>query len=180
MKRRNNKDRGRLPAFVPLLKETLAAPAWRAMSHGARSLYVALKARYNSNNHNNGRLYLSTRDAAGEVGSSTEQIVRWYRELQFYGFIAMVTPPSLGVEERGKAAHWRLTECGHMHDPPTRDFLHWDGSKFHQKSRRQKLETRAGNPAQCVPGIRHSSDAEIRHSSPANCAGNPAHTRAPR
>jgi hypothetical protein len=31
--------------FVPLLKETLAAPAWRATSHGARSLYVALKLR---------------------------------------------------------------------------------------------------------------------------------------
>ena len=31
--------------------------AWRAMSHGARSLYVALKRRYNSSLHNNGRIF---------------------------------------------------------------------------------------------------------------------------
>ena len=31
--------------FVKVMLETLDAPAWRAMSHGARSLYVALKRR---------------------------------------------------------------------------------------------------------------------------------------
>jgi hypothetical protein len=38
------RDKGRLPAFVPLLKETLASPAWKAMSHGARSLFPTLPA----------------------------------------------------------------------------------------------------------------------------------------
>ena len=38
---RRNKDKGRLPDFVPLIKSTLKTPAWRAMSHGARSLYVS-------------------------------------------------------------------------------------------------------------------------------------------
>ena len=31
--------------FVPLLHATMDCPAWRAASHGARSLYIALKRR---------------------------------------------------------------------------------------------------------------------------------------
>jgi hypothetical protein len=127
---KHEKDKGRLGPFVPLLKDTLDAPAWRAMSHGARSLYVALKRRYNQNNHNNGRLFLSLRDAEKELGSHHNQIVRWYRELQHYGFIVLQTAGVLGVEGRGQAPRWRLTELGYMRDPPTRDFLCWDGKRF--------------------------------------------------
>jgi hypothetical protein len=125
------KDKGRITGpFVPLLKETLASPAWRAMSHGARSLYVALKAQYNSKLHNNGRIWLSVRDAAEELGSHRDQVARWFRELQFYGFIVMTSLGCLGVDGRGKAPHWRLTELGYMRDVPTRDFLKWDGTRF--------------------------------------------------
>ena len=56
--------------FVALLKETSQSPAWRSMSHGARSLYVCLKRRYHSKQHNNGRLYVSQRQAIKEIGSS--------------------------------------------------------------------------------------------------------------
>jgi hypothetical protein len=127
--------RERLSPFVPLLKSTLASPAWLAMSHGARSLYVALKAFYNQNIHNNGKLFLSTRDAADTIGSGTEEIVRWYRELQHYGFIVQVTGGCLGPDGEGFAPHWRLTELGYMKDPPTLDFMRWDGVKF--KGRRR-------------------------------------------
>ena len=33
-----NKDKGRLPPFVPVDREMMRSPAWRATSHGARSL----------------------------------------------------------------------------------------------------------------------------------------------
>jgi len=52
-----SRHRSKLPPFVPLLRETLDSAAWGAMSHGARSLYVALKRRYNSDFHNNGKIY---------------------------------------------------------------------------------------------------------------------------
>jgi hypothetical protein len=42
------------------------------------------------------------------------EIARWFRELQFYGFIVMTKGGSLGVEGKGKAPHWRLTELGYM------------------------------------------------------------------
>ena len=36
-----------------------------------------------------------------EVGSGTSQIGRWFRELQPYGFIVMVSPSCLGVDGKG-------------------------------------------------------------------------------
>jgi hypothetical protein len=76
------------PIFVMVLKETLDSPTWKAMSMGARVLYIALKRRYNHTVHNNGRVYLAQRTAAEEIGSDRHQIIRWFRELQHYGFIA--------------------------------------------------------------------------------------------
>jgi hypothetical protein len=128
-------DKGRLPPFVPLLKETLTSPAWRAMSHGARSLYVALKLRFSNNFKNNGKIYLSQRNAARELGSGFEEITNWFRELQHYGFIVQTQAGCLGVNGKGLAPHWRLTECGYMAELPTRNFLKWDGTKFKRHRR---------------------------------------------
>jgi hypothetical protein len=100
---------GKLPDFVPLIKSTMRTPAWRAMSHGAKSLYVALKCRYHTRLQN--AVYLSARVAAKELGSHKDYITRWHRELQYYGFTVIVRPGHLGVEGKGKAAHLRLTEC---------------------------------------------------------------------
>ena len=68
------------------------APAWRAMSHGAKVLFIALKRRYYPKNHNNGRIFLSQRLAVKELRSHHNEIARWYRELQHYGFIADLLP----------------------------------------------------------------------------------------
>jgi hypothetical protein len=43
--------------------------AWQAMPHGARSLHIALKARWSFNDNNNGHLFMSQRDASIELGS---------------------------------------------------------------------------------------------------------------
>jgi hypothetical protein len=145
MSRRNN-DKGRLGPFVPVLKETLDCAAWKAMSHGARSLYIAIKRRYSNNTHNNGRLYLSQRDAAEEIGSHTNQIGRWFRELQHFGFIVMTSAGCLGVDGDGIAPHWRLTELGHMKEPPTRDFLRWDGKAFRDRAPTPPKRHKKQNP----------------------------------
>ena len=92
---RRNQDKGRIEGpFVPMLVDTMASPAWKAMSPYARVVYYTLKSRYGHKIRNNGRL---------------------------------------GVEGKGKATHWRLTELGYMHEPPTRDFLKWDGEMFHEQ-----------------------------------------------
>jgi len=134
----SKKDKGRLRPFVPLDVEVMTSPAWRAMSHGARLLYIHLKRRWSFKQKNNGRLFLSHRDAQKELGGGTrDSISRWYRELQHYGFIVMTSPGHLGVDGRGKAPCWRLTELeafggrnGATWMLPTKDFNRWDGSKF--------------------------------------------------
>jgi hypothetical protein len=174
---RRDRDKERLPLFVPLLKDTLASPAWKAMSHGAKVLYIALKAKYFHKQHNNGRLFLSQRDAAAEIGSSTEEIRRWYRELVHYGFIVMTSPGCLGVEGRGKAPHWRLTELGYMHDPPTKDFIKWDGIRFQHRARTsRKTRSRVAYATQGVAEMLHTSVAEMLPTQTANCSGNATHT----
>jgi len=117
-------------------------------------LYVALKRRYRHKDHNNGRLFLSQRMAAKELNSHHNQIARWYRELQHYGFIVLSQPGYLGVEGKGKAPRWRLTELGYMRDLPTRDYERWDGTAFVDK------KSRAGKTARGVAETPHTSVRE--------------------
>jgi hypothetical protein len=126
--------------FVPLLKDTMKSEAWKASSHGARSLYVLLKARYNSKLQNH--VYLSTRDAAEELGSNShrDKVRLWFHELEHYGFIRMVSPAHHGVNGHGKAPHWRLTEEGYLGKQPTRDYLNWDGVLFEPEKRKPRPE----------------------------------------
>jgi hypothetical protein len=130
----SRKDKGRIAGpFVPMLTDTMKAPAWRAMSAYARVVYVALKSRYSFKIKNNGRIYLSVRQAAIETGLNKNIIARSFRELSYYGFIVQTEPGFLGVDGRGKSPHWRLTELGYMIEPPTRDFMRWNGEIFHEQ-----------------------------------------------
>ena len=122
-----------------------------AQCHTERGIYVSLKRRYNHNFSNNGRIYLPQRQAVAETGSGFEEIVRWFLELQHYGFIVQTRPGYLGLDGKGKAPHWRLTGglC-YMHDEPTRDFLLWDGVRFSRHRAggddKPKTESRCGKP----------------------------------
>jgi hypothetical protein len=141
----NRRNKRKLPPFVPLLKDTIKTEAWKALSHGARSLYAVLKGRYNINLQN--AVWVSTRDAEEELGqySTRRNVMRWFRELQHYGFIAMVSPAHHGVNGHGRAPHWRLTEEWHLSKAPTRDFLSWDGIPFTEKRKRDAPSFTAKN-----------------------------------
>ena len=131
---RRNKDKGRIEGpFVPMLIPTTSSPAWRATSPYAREVYRVLKSRYGPSIKNNGRIYLSTRDGADETGFNEKTVARSLRELQHYGFTVMTKAGCLGLDGKGVSPHWRLTELGYMHEPPTRDFLKWDGEMFHEQ-----------------------------------------------
>jgi hypothetical protein len=132
---------------------------------------MALKRFYNPQTHNNGRLFLSQRDAVAQVGSHHNQIARWFRELIHYGFIVQTAGGGLGLDGTGIAPHWRLTELGYMGDQPTRDYRRWDGRAFQDS----KTKARAGKPARSVLEIQHGGVRENQHSSGRKRAGNPAH-----
>jgi hypothetical protein len=141
-KHEKTRHRDRLPPFVPMLIGTIDQPAWQEMSHGAKVLYMALKRRYGIKYHNNGRLFVSQRTASKELRSHHNQIARWFRELQHFGFIVKTVPGFLGVEGKGQAPRWRLTELGYMRDPPTRDFTRWRGEPFSNKIPSRKRRTK--------------------------------------
>ncbi len=130
------RDRDKLPPFVPLLKETLASDAWRAMEPTSRLLYVALKARYSIDLRNNGRIYLPVRTAAREIALSVNTVMRGFREIEHYGFGVKTSEGCLGVEGKGRAPRWRLTEIGYLHEPPTKDFMRWKGALFRDPKNR--------------------------------------------
>jgi hypothetical protein len=141
---KDHRNKGRLPAFTAMFVDTTSSAAWRATSHGARSLFHALKRRYNRVVC--GAVYLSARKAADELGSNKDYVTRWFRELQYYGFIVMMTPGHLGSEGVGKAPHWRITDEWYHDKPPTRDFHKWDGQRFHEQKTPSHYLRKKQNP----------------------------------
>jgi hypothetical protein len=132
-KRRKN----RLPPFIPLIKATMTTPAWRTMSLGARMLNIEMRDRLRNDYANNGKLWLSCRDAADALGTkSTRSIVRWFAENEHYGFLRKTAEGFLGADGRGIAACYRFTEFPHGTHSPTRDFEKWDGKIFAYSPRR--------------------------------------------
>jgi hypothetical protein len=178
---RRRKISERLPPFVPLLITTLQSKAWRSMSHGARSLYIALRARFWPKAHNNGKIFLSVRDAAVEIGSSQEEICAWFKELQHYGFVVLMRSGHLGIEGKGRAPHWRLTELGYMHDPPTHDFLRWDGTtKFRRRQRPSRKEkSRSASAERGASEVLSTDATEVLSSNGSKCFGSAEHANGP-
>ena len=136
------RDKGRIEGqFVPVRYEVLDCPAWKAMSPGARCLYIALRRRVPKGRN---RVFLSHRNAVKEIGCAKASVGRWFDELEHYGFVVLLQHGCLGVDGKGKSPHWRLTELGQtsktsadgLLDPPTRDFLRWDGVKFQKTKSR--------------------------------------------
>src|SRR5262245_40863430 len=139
--------------FVPVTRAMLDYPAWKACSPGARMLYIALKRFLNEMIDNNGKIYLSHRDASKALGtSSLQSVARWFAELEFYGFIVKTTEGCLGVDGRGIAPHYRLTECVCNGEAATRDYEHWDGVLFvnpvteKRRLKKQNPEPVVGSP----------------------------------
>jgi hypothetical protein len=155
------KNSFKLPYFVPVFTATLDQPAWRAMSHGAQMLYIALKRHWSPQRGNNGSIFLSQRQAAQHLKSHHNQIARWYRELQHFGFIVMSTPGCLGVEGMGKAPRWRLTELPTASEPPTRDYENWDGQPFVDKKKSRAGKSARGVREKQQPGVRENRASEM-------------------
>jgi hypothetical protein len=160
MSKKRRSSLGRLPPFVPLYRTTIKSAAYKQLSFGARVLFTALLDRCV---HNNGHVYLSHRDAAEAIGhENRSDIANWFRELEHYGFIVKTEAASLGVDGKGKAPHWRITDRptkkdnGQL-DLPTDDFLRWDGTVFEPHIRpsrrwdaRKQLAVKKQNPGRHV------------------------------
>jgi hypothetical protein len=54
----------------------------------------------------------------------------------------MSSPGCLGVNGKGRAPSWRLTELGCMKELPTRDYAYWNGTLFDPPKHRPVTEKR--------------------------------------
>ena len=156
------RKKGRLPPFIPMIKSTMATPAWRAMLPGARLLYIELCGCLSNDYRNNGRVFLSDRDAAKAIGATPGSVVRWYAEAEHYGFLRKTSEGFLGADGRGIAARYRVTEFPYGTRLATRDFERWNGERFVYAPRRAKRKKQ--NPVSMVdtPCI---ADRHIRRAS---------------
>ena len=82
--------------------------AWATLTPGPRALYIELKRRFNGTN--NGKIYLSHRDAAEAINVHRNTIGGYFRELEERGLIRMTKGAHLGSEGYGRAAQWALCE----------------------------------------------------------------------
>src|SRR5262249_47774503 len=114
--------------FVAVSKAILATPAWRAMSPGARLLWIELRGWLRNDGSNNGKAYLACRDAAKAIGTkSKDSIVRWYAENEHYGFLRKTGEGFLGLGGAGSGGRIRFPGPRPGHPPATRSFKKREG-----------------------------------------------------
>ena len=167
----SKRRRETLPQFVPLLHETLGCLAWRSLSPVARLVYIALKRRTRPDA--NGRTFLSVRDAAEECGAHRNTIAGAYHELQAHGFLVPTAVGHLGVEGKGKATTWRLTELGHAGGRPTKDYLRWSPGKNYPVLKAARPSARKQKPGTNGVQSCHKSCAVLLE--PVTGIGTPCH-----
>lgn len=121
------------------------------MKPGPRALYVELKRRFNGGN--NGRIYLSHREAAEALCIGRDTVGKHYKELVERGFLNITRGHFLGPEGVGQAALYALTEEPLDGSPATKEFLNWRK----QKPRRKNRQPMAGKSDTPSRKIQHSN-----------------------
>lgn len=128
--KKNKRGAGR---FVQLSEYLQSTAAWQDLKPGPRALYIAIKRRYNG--RNNGRIFLSHREAADEINVHRNTIGPYFDALISHGFIRIEQASYLGPDGVGKAALLALTEYGTADGKPaTREFASWKKEKPRTKS----------------------------------------------
>jgi hypothetical protein len=153
--KRNRKSLG---PFVALPKAIMATPAWRAMSFGARLLWLETRGWLRNDRLNNGKQHLSCRDAAKAIGADKSAVARWFAENEHYGFLRKTAEGFLGSDGRGIAAKYRFTDLAHGTHPPTRDYEKWDGVLFEGRPKIQNPVRKKRTPRTQKADIRKGSN----------------------
>src|SRR5262249_40000259 len=137
--------------FVAIPLTILDSPAWRTMDSIARLLWIALRRKLRNDGLNNGKIYLSCRSAAKEIGANRDTINRRYAELVHYGFLRKTTEGFLGIDGRGIAPHYRFTDLVHGTHPATKNYEKWDGVIFEKPPRKSGWKKQNPVPQRKTP-----------------------------
>ena len=105
----------------------LSSNAWSSLKPAPRALYIELKRQYNG--FNNGKVFLSQRDASERLNINRSTVGRYFKELIDKGFLVETQGHCLGSQGNGKAAHYALTELPLNEKPATKEFMSWGKTK---------------------------------------------------
>jgi DNA-binding transcriptional MocR family regulator len=136
------RKRKSLGPFVAVPLAILDTPAWRATDFIAQALWIALRRHLRNDGLNNGKIWLSCRDAAKVLGVNKDTITHRYAELEHYGFLRQTAGGFLGCDGHGIATRFRFTDLAHGTHPATRDYEKWDGSLFEYTPRKPGRKNR--------------------------------------
>lgn len=144
MSRANKKGRSTAGHFVQLPYGLLHSAAWRSLSPGERSVYLAIRQTYNG--HNNGCIGLGARRAAELANVSKNTACKHFAVLIERGFTECATPGGFNTNSR-RQTEWRLTDerCHVTGAIPTRAYLKW---RPEEKSTSQSRDTEVPNRGQ--------------------------------
>ena len=123
--KRGKKGAGR---HVQLPEYLQATEAWASLKPGPRALYIELKRRFNGSN--NGKIFLSHRDAAKLLNVHRNTVGAYFAELEGKGFLRITRGPYLGPSGVGLATCWALEELPIQNEgPATKRFMKWQAKK---------------------------------------------------
>ena len=108
---RDKRTEAKQEHFTKLVRTTMNTPAWCALTPVAQALYPWLKLEWRGpQNNNNGKIRLSVRQAAANLGVNIKTAARGFHDLQAKGFIYVTEPARLGVGGEAKSPSFELTE----------------------------------------------------------------------
>ncbi|UOM34866.1 helix-turn-helix domain-containing protein [Acuticoccus sp. I52.16.1] len=94
-----------------MVRTMMEEPAWRALSTTAQALYPWLKLEWRGKDYNNnGKIRLSTRQAAERLGVTQQTARLAFHDLQAKGFVIVTEHARLGVEGVACSPAFELTE----------------------------------------------------------------------
>ena len=94
--------------FVQLDFSLLKHPEWISLSPTAKTIYIALKARFNGSN--NGQIFAPQAELAKDTGLRRETVSRNIGTLEKAGFIRTTERGYLGLSGHARASRYALTE----------------------------------------------------------------------
>lgn len=115
------------PPFTMLYEWFQSSEAWASLKPGPRALYIEIKRNFNG--ANNGKLFLSHRDAGKALNVGRDTVGGYYKDLVDHGFLKIVQGHCLGPSGKGQSAIYALTEEPLDGKPATKDFMAWKKKK---------------------------------------------------
>lgn len=97
--------------------------AWASLKPGPRALYIEIKRRFNG--INNGKLFLSHREAAKALNVGRDTVAGYYSDLVERGFLKVVRGHCLGPSGKGQSTIYALTEEALDGQPASKEFMAW-------------------------------------------------------